>query len=122
MMAPGPSAGPATFSDETGASHWHPEAAAAFFFSDCDENTAAWAASRLRGQCWKITEEVTPLERWPDVPSVSIIGSHDPVVNPAWSRRVSREVVGGPLVELDCGHSPFLSVPEQLARTLDGLV
>jgi pimeloyl-ACP methyl ester carboxylesterase len=114
-------ADPSTYTDAAGASHWYPDAAAAFFFSDCDNATAAGAAARLRGQFWKITAEMTPLQRWPDVPSASVIGTNDPVINPVWSRRVSPEIVGGPLVELDCGHSPFLSMPEELARTLAGL-
>jgi hypothetical protein len=39
------------------------------FFSDCDEETVAWAATQLCGQFWRITEELTPLQHWPDVPA-----------------------------------------------------
>jgi pimeloyl-ACP methyl ester carboxylesterase len=106
-----------TFTDANGATRWQPEAAT-WFFSDCRPEVARWAARQLRGQYWKITREVTPIETWPSVPSTAVIGVHDPVINPAWSRRVSPMVLGAPPVELDCGHSPFLSVPDKLADVL----
>lgn len=87
-------ADPVSYTNAAGATHWYPEAAATLFFSDCSEETATWAAARLRGQFWRITEEITPRQSWPDVPSASIIGAEDLVINPVWSRRVSPTVVG----------------------------
>ena len=40
------------------------------------------------------------------------------VIDPAWSRRMSRELLGVEPVELDGGHSPFLSRPAELASVL----
>ena len=116
-----PPEGPTTYSDASGASHWYPDAAAAYFFSDCDTATAAWAAARLRAQCWKVTQEVTPLRSWPEVPTTSLIGASDPVINPLWSRRAFPLVISGPVIEMDSGHSPFLSAPDELALKLSDL-
>jgi pimeloyl-ACP methyl ester carboxylesterase len=117
MTLPGPEGG--AFSGPDGATRWHPDAAARWFFADCPPDVAGWAAARLRGQFWRITQEVTPLERWPDVPCTYVLGARDPVVNPAWSRRIAREVLGVEPVALDAGHSPFLSAPAALAEMID---
>jgi hypothetical protein len=117
MVLAGPDA-PTTFTDENGATRWFPEAAKAFFYADCDSDTADWAAARLRGQSWLITQEQTPLLQWPAIPCSYILGVDDPVINPAWSRRAAPEVLGVTPIELPAGHSPFLSVPQQLADTL----
>jgi hypothetical protein len=47
-----------------------------------------------------------------------VIGTHDRVINPAWSQRVTPAVLGVSPAELTCGHSPFLSMPGVLADTL----
>jgi Alpha/beta hydrolase family len=118
---PGPRAtGPTTYTDDRGASRWYPEAAAGTFFSDCPPELAQWATSHLRGQFWRITQELTPLKSHPKVPTTAVIGSLDLVINPAWSRRVTPMVLGVTPIELPTGHSPFLSAPELLAETFGG--
>jgi pimeloyl-ACP methyl ester carboxylesterase len=107
--------------DENGASRWRQEAAAGWFFADCQPDVASWAASKLRGQFWRITEEVCPLQAWPDAPSTAVIGARDPVISPAWSRRVTPAILGVTPIELDCGHSPFLSATAPLADALLGI-
>jgi pimeloyl-ACP methyl ester carboxylesterase len=119
MGLPPPRGG--AYEDPPGTTRWPADAAAAWFFADCDAATAAWACARLRGQCWKITQEVTPLDRWPDTPSTSVIGARDPVINPVWSRRAARSILGVDPVELATGHSPFLSAPDALASVLVSL-
>ena len=83
---------------------------------DCPAGLAAWAASRLRGQFWKITSETSPLSAWPGTPCAYLLGTHDAVINPAWSRAAARTVLGVQPVELDVGHAPFLAAPTLLAR------
>jgi hypothetical protein len=109
-------AGP--YTDAEGATRWEPTAAARVFFSGCDPDTAAWAATQLRGQRWTITQEVTPISVWPDVPSTSIVTTGDLVIDPSWSRRIAPEVLGVVPIELDADHSPFLSTPAALADAL----
>lgn len=116
MVGPMPEGG--AYTGAGGSTRWHPEAAGSLFFSDCPRDVGAWAAKQLRGQFWKITKEVTPLRAWPDVRRTAVIGSHDPVINPSWSRRVTPAVLGVIPIELDCGHSPFLSAPGRLAEAL----
>ena len=105
----------------SGDTRWRPEAAARWFFADCPADVATSAASRLRGQCWKITREVTPLAARPVVPCSYVLGTRDPVINPAWSRRTAPAVLGVKAIEISGGHSPFLAQPSVLAQLLDRL-
>jgi pimeloyl-ACP methyl ester carboxylesterase len=108
----------AMYFDPDGVTRFRPEAAARWFFSDCPPDLAAWAAARLRGQGMKADTEVTPLLSWPDTPSAYVLGTRDMVVNPDWARRAAVTILGVEPVEIDAGHSPFLSMPSLLARTL----
>lgn len=119
VVLPGPEGG--AYQDPGGATRWRPDAAARWFFADCPADLAAWAASRLRGQCWKIISEVTPLSAWPGVPCASVFGSHDLVINPEWSRRAAPSILGVQPIEIDAGHSPFLATPAALAQLIDEL-
>lgn len=116
MILPGPEGG--AYRGPVGETRWRPEAAARWFFADCSAEVAAWAASRLRGQCWKITSEVSPLSSWPSVPSAYVLGRRDPVINPVWARRAARNALGVEPIEIDAGHSPFLAAPAALAQVL----
>lgn len=119
MLLPGPEGG--AYRGPDGLTRWRSRAAARWFFADCPPQTAAWAAARLRGQSWTITQEVG-LEAWPDAPSAYVLGVHDPVINPAWSRRVAREILQVDPIELDAGHSSFLSAPSNLADALCSVI
>lgn len=118
MVLAGPAGG--AYSAADGSSHWHPEAAAAYFFADCTQEVSARAAPQLRGQFWKISRELTPLRAWPTVACSAVIGSRDLVINPDWSRRVTPRVLGTSPIEIDCGHSPFFSAPALLADAIEG--
>jgi pimeloyl-ACP methyl ester carboxylesterase len=120
MVLPGPEGG--AYRGPRGETRWRAEAAARYFFADCSVQVAAWAASCLRGQCWKITSEVTPLSAWPAVACSYVLGTRDSVINPAWSRRAARAVLGVEAVEIDAGHSPFLATPTVLAQILQLVV
>lgn len=119
MILPGPKGG--AYRGPAGEIRWRPEAAARWFFADCPADLATWAASRLRGQCWKITSEVSPLPAWPAVPCSYVLGTRDAVINPVWSRRAAQAVLGVRAMELDAGHSLFLAAPAVLAQVLDEL-
>jgi pimeloyl-ACP methyl ester carboxylesterase len=119
MVLPGPEGG--AYRGPGGETRWRPEAAARYFFAGCPAEVAAWAASRLRGQCWKITSEVTPLLAWPSVPCSYVLGTRDSVINPVWSRRAVPAVLGAAAVEIDAGDSPFLDAPKAMAQILDEL-
>jgi hypothetical protein len=56
------------------------------------------------------------------VPSSSIVCRDDRSFNPAWLRTAARDRLGTEAVEIDGGHSPFLSRPAQLAALIDALL
>jgi pimeloyl-ACP methyl ester carboxylesterase len=116
MVLPGPAGG--AYAADDGSVRWHPGAAAAYFYADCPPEVTAWAVARLRGQFFKVSRELTPLQAWPDVPSSAVIGARDLVINRDWSRRVTPRVLGVSPIEIDCGHSPFFSDPVLLADAI----
>jgi pimeloyl-ACP methyl ester carboxylesterase len=107
--------------DDQGRSHWPDEAGARRgLYPDLSDADAAWAYPQLRPQAQKNAAEPHPVGL-PSVPSVSIIGAHDAVVNPEWSRVVTHERLGVAPVELETGHMPMITEPEALADTLDAV-
>ena len=88
------------------------------FYQDCPEDVARMAWERLRPQTDTVFTEVCPVEVWPNVPTTVVVMNDDRAVAPDWSRRVARERLGAPVVELPGGHSPFLSRPAHLADVL----
>jgi pimeloyl-ACP methyl ester carboxylesterase len=119
MIVPAPEN--AAYVDDAGVVRFHREQAEAYFFADCAPADAAWASARLRGQCWTIAQELTPLTAWPQVACAAIIGEDDAVIRPSWSRRVTRPIVGSDPLELHGGHAPYLARPGELAEALDAL-
>jgi hypothetical protein len=103
---------------EDGSASWPEEGAVEIFFHDCAPEVARAAAKRLRRQHWKITQELTPLRQWPAVRTAYILCTDDRIVSRAYARRAAHLQLGIDPVELPGGHSPFLSRPTELARTL----
>ena len=120
VFAPGFAGNTATRED--GASYW-PDAEAVIrcLFHDCAPDEAAWAAARLGPQSAATRLEPWPADPLPDVDRTSILCRDDRCIDPAWSRSMSRELLGVEPVELDGGHSPFLSRPAALADALTRL-
>jgi pimeloyl-ACP methyl ester carboxylesterase len=101
------------------ASYWpDPGAAIRCFYHDCIAADAEWAVARMRAQSPTPRLEPWPLDALPDVPRASILCRGDRVIDPAWSRTMSRELLGVEPIELEGGHSPFLSRPAELAALL----
>ncbi len=91
------------------------------FYHDASPEDAAWAIERLRPQCYRVLAEVTPLQAWPGVPSTVIVCGDDHAADPDWQRSVARDRFGVEAIELDGGHSPFLTRPVELAAVLSDL-
>jgi pimeloyl-ACP methyl ester carboxylesterase len=98
-----------------------PATATEIFFHDADPADARWATARLRPQAYRALEEKTPLVAWPDVPCRSIVCRDDHAIDPDWVRTAARDRLGTVAVELDGGHSPFLTRPDELAGVLDAM-
>jgi pimeloyl-ACP methyl ester carboxylesterase len=110
--------GAAVVRDELDRSYWPEGTAEEGLYPDCPSELASWAAARLRCQARLPSLETTPLETWPEVESTYVLGARDHCVDPAWSRHAARERLGVQPIELDAGHSPFLTCPGELADLL----
>ncbi|HXI46373.1 MAG TPA: alpha/beta hydrolase, partial [Candidatus Acidoferrales bacterium] len=99
-----------------------PNTARELFFHDASPADAAWAAARLRPQAYVFMNEVTPLAAWPDVPATYIACRDDRAVNPAWGREAAHERLGVTALEIEGGHSPFITRPAELATLLEPLL
>ncbi len=108
--------------DEFERSYWPDlESVARGMYPDCPLEVAEWAFPRLRHQARAPIRERCPLDALPDCPSAYVLVRADGVVSPEWSRRAAREQLGVTALELDGGHSPFLTRPAELAELLVGL-
>ena len=120
LFVPGP--GERSKRGPDGLSRWpDPADAIAAMYADCDPTLARAAVARLRPQAGTPSLEPSPLDRWPDAPASSIVCTEDLMVGPTWSRRMARDVLGVPAIELPGSHSPMLSRPAALADLLVGL-
>ena len=99
-----------------------PNTATELFFQDAPAAVSRWATQRLRPQSYRVMNEISPLTSWPDVESRSIVCREDRALNPEWVRAAARERLGVEAVEIDGGHSPFLTRPAEVAKLLDSLL
>ena len=97
------------------------ELALRFLFHDCTPEVARWAfTTRQLTNAKTAMNEVFPLANYPNCLSHSyIVCDRDRTINPIWSKRAAREILGVKAIELASGHCPYLSVPKQLASILD---
>lgn len=117
VFVPGFAGNTATLDD--GASYWpDPVAATRCLYHDCTEADAGLAVARMRAQAAAPRVEPWPGRGIPDVERTSILCRDERCLRPDWSRRVARAQLDVEAVELDGGHSPFLSRPAELADVL----
>jgi pimeloyl-ACP methyl ester carboxylesterase len=90
----------------------------ALFYQDVPPDLAAEALRRGRTQSEARMSEPSPLTAWPDVPTRVLICRDDRLFPAAFLRRVARERLGITPDEIDGGHTPALSRPNQLADRL----
>lgn len=96
-----------------------PNTATELFFYDVPKPLASWATEQLRPQWYGILDEVAPLAPWPEVECRSIVCRDDRAINPDWVRTAARDRLGTEALEIDGGHSPFLTRPAELASLID---
>ena len=97
-----------------------PAMAAEKFYHDCAPDTAAWAVSMLGPQPLRPQETPFPEGPMPELPRSYIRCAEDHAVPPDLQERFSDGWED--VVTLPTSHSPFLSAPDLLARTIDGMV
>jgi pimeloyl-ACP methyl ester carboxylesterase len=96
-----------------------PDVARAEFYNLCPRELQDWAISRLRPQARTPHLEVTPLERWPDVPRTVIFTTNDMTLPRDLALRLARRALPDVTpIEFPGDHSPFLSRPAELAELL----
>ena len=102
--------------DELDRSYW-PDAdtCAAFMYPDCTRERSDWAFARLRHQA-RIAEAPAPFGPG----DVVIATMRDAAVDGAWQAETGR-AHGARVIELDAGHSPFFTQPDELAGVLHSL-
>lgn len=94
-------------------------AAREVFFGDCHDEVAARALAQIGPQ--PVLPFLAPVELpdgGPSVPCFYVVAGRDRAIPPALQRRMAAEGGATVLTELDGGHSPFLSRPDELAAAL----
>jgi pimeloyl-ACP methyl ester carboxylesterase len=93
-----------------------PETARHAFYHDCAPADATSAAERLTPEHIDTREAVVSTASWRRVPSHFVVCTLDRACTPAVQRRMAARL--GSSSELEAGHSPMLSMPEAVARTI----
>jgi len=105
-----------TVRDELDRSYW-PDAdtCAARLYPDCSREQSDWAFAQLRPQA-RLDTVVAPFGR----DDVVLATMRDAAIDPAWQVATGKEH-GARVIELDSGHSPFITQPDELAEVLHSL-
>jgi pimeloyl-ACP methyl ester carboxylesterase len=105
-----------TVRDELGRSYWpDADAAHAGMYPECTRAQSDSAFARLRRQ-----SPISPVAARFGAGDVLIATMRDRAIDPAYQVRRAREH-GARLIELDSGHSPFITQPTELAEILSTL-
>jgi pimeloyl-ACP methyl ester carboxylesterase len=91
----------------------------AIFYHDVDPKLAAEALRRGRRKSETPGREPWPLAAWPQVPTRYLLCRNERLLPAAWVRRVVRNRLGIVPDEMDSGHTPALSHPDELVRRLE---
>ena len=86
------------------------------FYHDCTPADAADAAARLTPEHVDVREAVVTRAAWREVPSHFVVCTLDRACTPEVQRRLAARL--GSSSELASSHSPMLSMPDELARTI----
>jgi pimeloyl-ACP methyl ester carboxylesterase len=90
------------------------------FFHDVPADVVAEAFARgERAQSGTPFEKPWPLGAWPDVPTKFLLGRNDRFFPAPFLRRVVRDRLGIAPDEIDSGHLPALSRPQQLVERME---
>jgi pimeloyl-ACP methyl ester carboxylesterase len=93
-----------------------------FLFQDVRGEALAAALDTLEMlDTRQLAMEPCPLGAWPDVPAVSVVAADDRTLSPAWGRRLTRQLLGCEPIEIEGGHCPHASRPDELAGLLEQL-
>jgi pimeloyl-ACP methyl ester carboxylesterase len=131
-MVPAPGESPGEWWDNTGWEAAHRDRAeqdgrdlggefdaVAEFLHDVPDDVVAESIDHVRNQSGTPFEKAWPLDSWPDVPTRFLLCRDDRFIPAEFQRRVVKERLGITPDEIDGGHLPALSRPQELARRLE---
>jgi pimeloyl-ACP methyl ester carboxylesterase len=97
---------------------WGPEAFAEVFLHDVDPAVAEQNAQFNGAPGAGMFTEPWPLDAWPEVPTRVLVPREDRLFPRDFQRRVAKERLGLEIDEMNGGHLPMLSRPDELAAVL----
>lgn len=89
------------------------------FYADCDDATVADAIAQLQPQHAATLTDAVTTAAWRTKPSTYVVCTQDRAIVPSAQRALAARC--GHVVELDASHSPFLSMPDQVADVIEPL-
>jgi pimeloyl-ACP methyl ester carboxylesterase len=92
------------------------------FLHDVPDDVVAESVRHVRTQSGTPFETPWPRDAWPDVPTRFLLCRDDRFFPASFQRRVVRERLAIVPDEMDGGHLPALSRPQELAARLDAYV
>ena len=97
-----------------------PAVTRASLYHRCSAADAAWASARLCAEPMRPLNTPTSArwDGWGSVPRAYIACSDDRLITPERQHAMLEAVPCNPVVTLDSDHSPFLSMPEELAEAM----
>ena len=95
---------------------------AVMFLHDVPEDVVAESVAHLRAQSATPFEKPWPRDSWPDVPTRFLLCRDDRFFPAEFQRRVVRERLGIVPDEMDGGHLPALSRPQELVARLQQML
>jgi pimeloyl-ACP methyl ester carboxylesterase len=104
------------FSDDRSEMRLHGDGVTGALYGDCDPVTRQWAVQRLDAQSTASFTQAPRRVAWRSRPSIYVVCTKDRTI-PVWRQR---RMAGHAdrVIDLPASHSPFLSMPEQLAGVL----
>jgi pimeloyl-ACP methyl ester carboxylesterase len=108
--------GCARFSDDGSDVFLDGDGVTSAFYGDCDPAAQRWALERLGRQPTASLTQAPRQQAWTSKPTTYVVCTEDHAI-PAWHQRQMAKNAGR-VVELAASHSPFLSMPDELAAVL----
>ena len=88
------------------------------YLADATPEQVQRALALGRDQSGAPMAEPFPLEAWPDVPTRYLACTRDNFNPVEWTRQMVRDRLGIEADEIDAGHCPYITRPEELAQRL----
>ena len=110
---------PAVISGPDGLTTFEPASAAECLYNTCDDETTAWALSRLVGQPMATLNGAPSVVAWREKPATYAVCTSDMIVHPHLQQLLAKRCSSS--VEWPTDHSPFLCRPDLVAELLVNL-